>query len=89
MEAKRVCRAGFATGVVVEQQHFDGWVFGGMKVVLAVVAGDRVGLNLDPSAAAVGEVVAAPVGAVVLDEDESQVAADEPDQLADGVCAVP
>ncbi|MGA4803221.1 hypothetical protein ACPB9J_13435 [Streptomyces lavendulocolor] len=62
MEAKRVGRAGFATGVVVSSSTRKVGGFGGMKVVLAVVAvvaGDRIGLNLDPSAAAVSEVVAA------------------------------
>jgi hypothetical protein len=44
----------------------------GVEVVFTAVAGDRVGLDLDPPVGDAGEVVDAPVIAVALGEDQSE-----------------
>ncbi|GGY08143.1 hypothetical protein GCM10010510_62620 [Streptomyces anandii JCM 4720] len=51
-----------------EQHHPDFGVFRNVEVVFAVVAGDRIGLDIDPSVGADGAVVDAPVIAVALGE---------------------
>ncbi|MFB7597200.1 hypothetical protein [Streptomyces sp. NPDC056160] len=65
-----------------EQQHLGRRVFLGVEVVFIVVAGERVGLDLDPTVGDAGEVADAPVVAVALGEDQPEAVTDEPDQLA-------